>query len=547
MKIKHTNNSKHLRNLALIGFILTQSINASASTFINQISVGTIHTAAVLADGTLWTWGANHWGNLGTSATISDTPQFVGGEYASVVASDSYTIALKKDGGLWGWGYNSWNEIDSTRENYRTPKQIGWGFNKIASNSNHSIAIKTDSSVWAWGNTIPGNGSEHTRTNPIQISSGFIAIAATQASYAAIKSDGSLWTWGEGHTGELGDGQFTSKSLSPKKIADDFIDIKGGAGHYLALKSDGSLWGWGYNNEGQLGLGSKTNISTPTLIGTNFSKISAGSSSSAGVKKDGSIWIWGLSAYLNANGQVLTEGIATPRYFTNGFVDVAVGSSVGFGVKADGSLWAWGFGGLYRNLGLGSNLYAETPTKVEFISPLDITPPTTPSFVTAYFDNNDSYVKISWTNSVDNIAVTEYKILRDGQFIGLTTTLNFIDYNILFNTRHTYEISACDAAGNCSEYIRSNEILTKQTISFESSANCIFSWANVFYPDLFAQPQSSSLNFEQYYVKEFSGSHSFLGIHRETNHLYYLGPATDNILVDLGSTVNWLNISNCGR
>ena len=152
--------------------------------------MGLTHAAAVLTDGSLWTWGSNSWNALGAQVKDSTVPNQVGSQFESVVASHRYTIALKQDGTLWGWGMNQNNEIDASLQSIRTPLQIGAGFSRIASNMNHSIALTRDGEVWVWGNTFPGGGQARTQTNPRRVASGFKAVAASIHSLAAIKADG---------------------------------------------------------------------------------------------------------------------------------------------------------------------------------------------------------------------------------------------------------------------------------------------------------------------------------------------------------------------
>ena len=75
-------------------------------------SMGNAHSAAVKTDGTLWTWGYNSSGQLGdgTVAASSSPVTTAGGgtNWCAVSASQAqHSAAVKADGTLWTWGYNA--------------------------------------------------------------------------------------------------------------------------------------------------------------------------------------------------------------------------------------------------------------------------------------------------------------------------------------------------------------------------------------------------------------------------------------------------------
>ncbi len=59
-----------------------------------------------------------------------------------------------------------------------------------------------------------------------------------------------------------------------------------------------------------------------------------------------------------------------------------------------------------------------------------------------------SHIVLTWTAATDNVAVTGYKVYRDGIQIGSSTVPSFEDPNITPAVSYTYEVSACDRAGN---------------------------------------------------------------------------------------------------
>lgn len=59
-------------------------------------------------------------------------------------------------------------------------------------------------------------------------------------------------------------------------------------------------------------------------------------------------------------------------------------------------------------------------------------------------------ISISWPASTDNIAVTSYRIFRNGVQVGTSNTTSFTDQGLAANTSYAYSIAAVDASNNAS-------------------------------------------------------------------------------------------------
>jgi uncharacterized delta-60 repeat protein len=127
--------------------------------------------------------------------------------------------------------------------------------------------------------------------------------------------------------------------------------------------------------------------------------------------------------------------------------DVAGGTDVAqaLAIQADGKIVA--AGRAFRNnfdltLARYRNDGVPTPT------PSDTTAPTAPTGLTATFNSITNAIDLSWTAATDNVAVTGYRIYRDGGLAPIAT-VNGVTFSDAGATgTHTYQVTAIDAAGN---------------------------------------------------------------------------------------------------
>ena len=279
----------------------------------SKVSTGDISSMAIKTDGTLWVWGANTSGKLGLGNTTGySSPKQVGSltNWSLVSCGGSNnSSAIKTDGTLWTWGANNFGQLGiGNTTGYSSPKQVGAQTNwyQISSGRSYSLATKTDGTLWAWGNGALGQLGLNNVTNyssPVQIGSltAWLKVSAGYFNSYAIKTDGTLWSWGLGAYGELGLNNLTNYS-SPKQVGSltNWLEIAGYYGYALATKTDGTLWAVGGRNfAGTLGLGNTTGYSSPKQVGalTSWSKVYVAVGNNGGsvlaLKTDGTLWSWG--------------------------------------------------------------------------------------------------------------------------------------------------------------------------------------------------------------------------------------------------------------
>jgi alpha-tubulin suppressor-like RCC1 family protein len=78
----------------------------------NQLFGGGSHTCALRDDNTLWCWGGNRFGQLGTGDTEPRTrPTQIMTDVASAYAGGAHTCAIKTNGALLCWGNNQYGQL----------------------------------------------------------------------------------------------------------------------------------------------------------------------------------------------------------------------------------------------------------------------------------------------------------------------------------------------------------------------------------------------------------------------------------------------------
>lgn len=129
-----------------------------------MFSCGRSHSLIIRKD-KVYAAGANNSGELGDGTTNppanSGTVQVQGLDHViSVKAAEYYSMALKADGTVWTWGNNDYGQLGNGNIGTKQllPIKIPGLSNIIAieARSRTSYALKSDGTVWAWGNNTNG-------------------------------------------------------------------------------------------------------------------------------------------------------------------------------------------------------------------------------------------------------------------------------------------------------------------------------------------------------------------------------------------------------
>ncbi len=139
-------------------------------------------TCALLNNGTVWCWGKNHTGQVGSGVIGDDvnSPSQVVGltSVERIRGGVNHMCALKTDKTLWCWGANNKGQLgNGLTAHSATPVQVSGltGVEDFGVGQDHSCALKNDKTAWCWGtglNMRLGNSSEANATAPVQYGSG---------------------------------------------------------------------------------------------------------------------------------------------------------------------------------------------------------------------------------------------------------------------------------------------------------------------------------------------------------------------------------------
>lgn len=156
------------------------------------IAAGSRHSAAVLADGRVLTWGSNEHGQLGDGAKGGKRPRpgvvgSVQGPALAVAAGDAHTAVLveRAGGAVMTWGDNSKAQLGAAPDAAAWRGEAGWvcaeeggggcagaelgGVAEVDANDHYTVVVTDDGAVLAWGNnefSQLGTGSGGTRPHP---------------------------------------------------------------------------------------------------------------------------------------------------------------------------------------------------------------------------------------------------------------------------------------------------------------------------------------------------------------------------------------------
>ena len=340
------------------------------------VSAGADSTSAIMADGSVVTWGFASNGELGNGSAESDSSTGGGVGNASsvpvkVTGLSSRAISISTGqapcvattaGTVECWGIIA--------EYAGTPVPV-LGLDQvtaIATGGNigpqfFTCAVAEAGVTYCWGGNAEGQLGDGTTTNsglPVEnatLFQGSTAVSgATGGDFACGVSSGDAYCWGQNGSGQLGNGGTVSSAMpvGVEGLTSGVTAISAGYRSACAITTagadggdaGGALYCWGDNTYGQLGNDSTTNSNLPVPVmglGSGVVAVSCGLASVCALLEGGDVDCWGL----NANGQ-LGDGTMTLRLVPTPVVDLGGAKAISVGwysacaIGSQSTVLCWG-------------------------------------------------------------------------------------------------------------------------------------------------------------------------------------------------------------
>ena len=344
---------------------------------ISKISCGEAHNLALADNGTVYSWGKNTYGEVGTEATGTISVTEIAYNMQEISAGNCTSLLLSEEEKLYVIGNNANGQIGlDTTAKVTAVTQINLsedvGIQDIsAGEGTHSSIIDENGYVWDTGiNTYGELGLDDTTARKVftkmvnndirlNIRNEYIKIgdkleltvvgpsefnvfiketqnqsewtwSSSNEDVATIDNNGVVTGKGIGHTTITG---YNSKTgLKAKAIINVYRNVEGaitvpqicvGEGYTVILKEDGTVWTSGKNNYGQLGDGTTINKKIPAQVKidentylTNIKKISAGNNFILALTVDGDVYGWGVNKATYGSGWLGQGDNVTRLYAT---------------------------------------------------------------------------------------------------------------------------------------------------------------------------------------------------------------------------------------
>ena len=309
-----------------------------------QVSLSGSHLLAIKSNGTLWACGDNRGGQLGLGFSESGETHFLpaqighDNDWVLATSGDEFSLAIKRDGSLWSWGENHFGQLgDGTTEGHSAPARIAGNttWRSAYAGHDHVVAESSDGTTWTWGSNRNGQLGDGrvlaTRTpSPVQPGSKWRFASAESGSTLGLRDDNTLWLW----SGE--EWSFPAPKVE-WKVLDHFRGTT-----VFGIRADGSLWEISWPKGELQRITSQPFGEDQSHL--RWARLSVTAHGVLVLDEEDSLWTLGKVSVNNQREIWEPRRVGEPKVWSSAFAEIQ--PTVVMAQKKDGTLWladtAWG-------------------------------------------------------------------------------------------------------------------------------------------------------------------------------------------------------------
>ena len=273
---------------------------------------GEFFTVCLGADGIVYSFGVNYCCQLGLGSAVSGVtipkPLKNLPKIKQVSCGREFTVCIDEEGSIWSFGSNYYGQLGTgNRKTVEIPqkiKDIPSSAQSVSCGAQHTLIITDDLNLWSFGLNEQGQLFQGNIINPIvnpkQTSFTNVIKISAGGFFSLLQNMGKeIYGCGQNCDGQLGfiDRNFEN-SVEPILIPNqppNIIQLYCGIYHTLLLDSDGNVFSFGYNYYGNLGIGhNEIQIGINHIRNIPFIRdISCVGDSNYLIDVDGNLWSFG--------------------------------------------------------------------------------------------------------------------------------------------------------------------------------------------------------------------------------------------------------------